>query len=84
MSSNSLKKSYEQTIHLKSYIQGVSKLMQPIDMIMIYWNKRNGSHFWTRPVENASFELVTSNHCSFNCYYISFQDMQSFLFFLSQ
>ena len=34
------------------------------------------------PVKNASYELETSNQCCcfFNCYYISFQDTQSYFF----
>ena len=39
--------------------------------------------FETRTIKNASFEQATSNRCFFkNCYYISFQDTQSFFEFL--
>ena len=54
----------------KSYIfniQGVSKYMQLINTIMI-WRS-----FGMRSVKNSSYETFY-----FNCYYISFQDMQSF------
>ena len=30
--------------------------------------------------KNASFEVETSNQCLFNCYYISYRDIQSFFF----
>ena len=38
--------------------------------------------FETCPVKNASFELKTSDQWFINCYYISFQDMQSLFEFL--
>ena len=58
-------------------IQVVSKLLQPIRLIMIYyWDKRTTSN-----KKKAFFEPETSNKCFFNCYYISFQHMQSFFEF---
>ena len=61
----------------------VSKWMQPINMIMIYyWNKHNGAHL-EKSYKNAFSELEISNQCFFNCYYISFQDMQLFFEFLA-
>ena len=38
--------------------------------------------FRTRPVKNAPLELESLDPCFFYCYYISFQDMQSFFEFL--
>ena len=63
-------------------VRGVSKQMQPINMMIYYWDNQNGSHFEHVLYKNASFELETLNQCFFNCYYISFQDMQSFFEFL--
>ena len=51
-------------------------------MMTYYWDKRNRSHLELVPNKNGSFELEISNQCFFNCYYISFQDMQSFLDFM--
>ena len=62
---------------------GVSKLMQPINMMIYYWDKCNGGHLEHILKKNVAFDLQTSNQCFFNCYNISFQDMQSFLSFLS-
>ena len=57
--------------------------MQPIPIIMIYyWDKYHGGHLEHVLQKNASFELKTSNQYFFNCYYISFKDLQSFFEFL--
>ena len=42
--------------------------------MVVIWN--------TSSKKNSSLEQESSNQCVFNCYYISFQDMQSFFYFL--
>ena len=56
--------------------------MQPINKIYLLLRLAQQQSFRIHSAENASFELETSNQCIFNCYYISFQDMQSFFQFL--
>ena len=61
--------------------------MQPMNMIMFYYcNKRNGDHL--EHVLRKMYAMIKRHQINvvffFYCYYISFQDRQYFLSFLSQ
>ena len=56
--------------------------MQPINMIMIYyWDTRSGGHLEYVLQKMHPLSKRDQINVFINCNYVSFQDMQSFLFF---